>query len=375
MRPPAQPVATPLDIRNVGLPASDQPAEAALRQAHSIPRFADLPPEGQRIGQRGVSKQIELHASTQPAPCSHLRASGTGTPAQGGEDREAGGPAGGGRMWNRMRRNPYPARRNAVETTGCTGLHDLGDMALVSSRRQHRVMDRERACRKVWEWPRKWLDRTFRGEPSLKTVPINRANPPVSRPADKLCDRPVFIPLSLLAFRLKLSETPWCLSGIAPPFPPPGMPSVASWKSLARGRAGAPRTRSPLAARGSPRCSVPASPAGCFLGRTHRPPWTGCHPADSSICFRPSGECPAPYRPLDGMGSPEPAFFIRWLHPTAGLPVCSSGPGRTIHSRSLKRPATPNDREEARRIQLLSEDRREPPSTWSPGWQSSDHQS
>jgi hypothetical protein len=68
MRLPAQPVATLLDVCNMGLPASDQPAEAALRQAHLIPRFSDLPPEGQRIGQGGVAEEIELHTSTGDPP-------------------------------------------------------------------------------------------------------------------------------------------------------------------------------------------------------------------------------------------------------------------------------------------------------------------
>jgi hypothetical protein len=54
----------------------------------------------------------------------------------------------------------------------------------------------------------------------------------------------------------------------------------------------------------------PHQPPGAFLGAPTDRAGQGATLLTTSIRFRPSGECPAPYRPLDGMGSPEPAFLF-----------------------------------------------------------------
>jgi len=117
--------------------------------------------------------------------------------------------------------------------------------------------------------------------------------------------------------------------GIAPPFPPSG---------ILEGHPGSPRLGEGLAPRvlgtlgglmGSPQCGVPTPSAGCFPRRTHSfRIGQGATLLTNTSCFRPSGDCPAPYRPLDGMGSPEPAFLVSAIIPAAGLLACLSGPGR-----------------------------------------------
>jgi hypothetical protein len=136
---------------------------------------------------------------------------------------------------------------------------------------------------------------------------------------------------------------------IAPPFPPSGMPAEHPGSPWLGGGL-APRVLSSLR-RLMARLDAlsPHPPLSASLGAPADQAGQGATLLTASIRFRPSGGCPAPYRPLDGMGSPEPAFFIQRLAPPQGSRFGErSGP--PIHSKSQKWPATPKDREEARRI-------------------------
>jgi hypothetical protein len=118
----------------------------------------------------------------------------------------------------------------------------------------------------------------------------------------------------------------------------------------------------------------PHHPLSAFLGAPADRAGQGATLLTASIRFRPS---PGDSRHRIGRwmewAHQSQRFLVRRLHPAAGLPVCLSGPVRTIHSRSLNGPATPNDREEARRITAAfrrpagtSEQTRSPGVRWKP---------
>jgi hypothetical protein len=77
----------------------------------------------------------------------------------------------------------------------------------------------------------------------------------------------------------------------------------------------------------------PHQPPGAFSGAPTDRARQGATLLTTSIRFRPSGGCPAPYRPLDRMGSPEPAFLFGDCTPPRGSGLVG-GSVRTIYSKS-----------------------------------------